>query len=136
MTNRLKMYSRLDAQNNRIQGTSVLRKKMPRTGKWVEDEPVNLCCFPFFELTATPSDVTDDSFTLTIQCDGSDIVVLNMVADAATTDIEGLVALLNDKASYVGIFSASESDIILKLKQEVAGDCDEVDLSFTVEPTA
>lgn len=136
MTNRLKLFSRLDAQNNRIQGTSVLRKRMPRTGKWVEDELVNVCCFPFFSLTATPSDVTDDEYTLTILCDAAEIVVLTMTAGAATTDIDGLVALLNSKAGYLGVFSASGDDIILKLKQEVAGDCAEEDLSFTVEPTA
>lgn len=135
MNNRLKIFTRLDAQNNRIPGSSVKRLTMPRTGKWVEDVPANLCCFPYFQLSATPSDVTDDDFTLTITCDGVDVVVVNVTAEAATTSIDELVDLLNEKAGYLGDFSVSGSTIVFKLKQEVVT-CAEEDLEFTVEPTA
>lgn len=136
MNNRMKLYTRLDAQNNKIPGSSVKRLKMPRTGKWVE-ETVNICCFPYTELTYEPSDFSDDDFTLTILCDAAEKLSVSVIADAATTDVEELASLLNVQLEYLGDFSVSGADIVLKLKTEVSDSwaCSGT-LSFTVEPTA
>lgn len=133
MNNRYKIYTRLDVQGNRIAGSSVLRQTMPRTGRWVEDTQ-GTCCFPYYQLTSTPADVTDDAFTLTITCDGTDVITVLITADTATTSIDELVDLLNEKVGYLGKFSASGDDIVFKLNQS-AVDCAEADLEFTVTTT-
>lgn len=137
MNNRIRLFTRLDAQNNRIPGSSVERLKMPKTGKWVEDTPYNLCCFPYTELTYEPSDVTNDDFTLTILCDESEKLVASVITSAATTTIDELVDALNAQLEYLGTFSVSGADIILKLKTEISDNwaC-EGTLSFTVESPA
>lgn len=136
MNNRNKLYTRLDGQNNKVPGSSVLRLKMPKTGKWVEDIPLNECCFPYTELTDTPADVTDDNFTLTILCDATTVYTSVVKFAAPTTTIAEVVDGLNDQLGYLGTFAVDGADITLKLKTEVSDNflCDGT-LSFTVTPT-
>lgn len=130
--NRMKIFTRLDAGNNRIAGSSVYRKSMPKVGKWVEDT-INQCCFPYTELTATPGGVTDDTFTLAILCDATTVFETTIVLATATTTIDEVVTALNNNLGYLGKFSVNGSDIDLKLKTEVSDSfgCDGT-LSFTL----
>lgn len=136
MNNKKKIFTRLDAQNNRIPGSSVERMQMPKTGKWVEDTPYNQCCFPYTELSVTPGDVTDDNFTLTILCDAVTVFTSVVKFDSPTTTIDEVVAGLNSQLGYLGSFSVDGSSIVLKLKTEVSDNylCSGT-LSFTVTTT-
>ena len=117
--NRSRLYTRLDGQGNKVPGSSVLRQKMPRTGRWVSED-VNECCFPYTSLTATVADATDTAYTLTVLCDAAEVLTLLLVFDEATTDIDDLVSKLNANVPYLGSFSADGSDVVLKLKTEVS----------------
>lgn len=117
--NRSKIYTRLDNQGNKVPGSSVLRKKMPKTGKWVAED-VNECCFPYTSLTATVADVTDDRYTLRVLCDATAMLTLLLVFDEATTDVDDLVSKLNANAPYLGTFLSDGSDVVLRLKTEIS----------------
>lgn len=132
----MKLFTRLDGQNNKVAGSSVYRLKMPKTGKWIQDEQPNECCFPYAELTTTPADVTDDNFTLTILCDATVVFTSVVMFAVATTTIAEVVEGLNDQLGYLGDFSVDGADIALKLKTEVSDNylCGGT-LSFTVVPT-
>jgi len=134
MNNRNRLFTRLDAQNNKIPGSSVERLKMPRTGKWVE-EAVNICCFPYTELSYEPVSVESTIFTFIISCDGSNFMTIDVTSGEAIDTIEGVVELLNSQLSFLGSFTVEGSEIVAKFKNEVltpfacAGT-----LSFEVEP--
>lgn len=132
---RQKLYTRLDAQGNRIAGSSVERLKRPRVGRWVE-EAVETCCFAATDLTTTPADVTDDAFTLTILCDATAVLTTSFELAAATTTIDELVDELNRLYPYIGGFYVDGADIGLKLRKDVSDGfgCDGT-LSFTVATT-
>lgn len=119
MNNRTRIYTRLDGQGNKVAGSSVERLSMPRVGRWVAED-INECCFPYTELSATPADVTDDAYTLTVLCDATHVLTFLMVFDDATTDIDDLVSELNANAGFLGSFFVDGSDITFKLKSSVS----------------
>jgi len=119
MNNRTKLFTRLDAKKNRIPGSSVQRKNKPKVGDWVEED-VNVCCAPYVLLTATPADVTDDVFNVVISCSASPVLTQVVTLASATTTIQDVVDGLNSKASHLGTFQVDGSNILLKLKQDVA----------------
>lgn len=119
MNNRTHIYTRLDAQNNKIPGSSVRRKVMPKVGRWVQED-VNECCFPYTALTTTPADVTDDNFTLTIKCDATTVFTSVVKFATPTTTIDEVVAGLNDQLGYLGGFFVDGSDITFNLKTEIS----------------
>lgn len=127
---RIRKFIRLDGSNRTIPGSVVERKHKPKHGKWIEI-PNDTCC-DGVRLVSTPADVTDDTFTLTILCDGTPVVT-QTVTGAVTTTIDDVVALLNAQAGYFGSFFVSGSDIILELSQAASSDiCPDGTLTFTV----
>ena len=120
MNNRDKVFTRLDAKGNRIPGSSVQRKVMPRVGSWVEDDPVNKCCFPYTLLNATPAASTGTSFTVTVLCDAVAKLTVVTSTAVATVTLQDIVNLLNLNLGYIGQFSVNGSTVDFKLKQEVS----------------
>lgn len=49
---KLKAYVRIDGQGRVVAGSLILRRKMPKTGKWMEIN-ANECCNPTTTTTST-----------------------------------------------------------------------------------
>lgn len=127
----LKEFVQVDRDGQDVAGTNRYYKRQPRVGRWRPITP-QPCCNAFL-LTYTPSDVTDDTFTLTITCDATDLVVAIVIAESATTSIEEVVSLLKKQAKYAGKWSTDGTVIELQLSPDIALNCaDPADLSFTV----
>lgn len=131
--NSYKLYTRLDVQGNKIPGSSVKRKTMPKTGRWVQED-VNTCCFPFTELTfATDGDLSG-VITVDILCGVGSALTLVTPASVTTTTVAELVQYLNLHFSYLGLFLEGPTGVTLKLSQEVGGSvCSDLgDLSLDI----
>ena len=53
-----KLYVRVDGSGRLIPGSSVLRKKMPKVGKWVEVNGYECCNYTTTTTTAVPTTTT------------------------------------------------------------------------------
>lgn len=133
---RYKEYVRQDAAYRDVAGTNIWRLKKPKSGNWRQITDGTACCFPYTALTYTPSDVTDDDFTLLIKCDSTTMLLAKVKTATATTTIDELVTALNTQYSYLGQFAVDGSAIDFNLKQDVSDVwlCSGT-LSFTVIPT-
>ena len=49
----LRGFIRIDGQNRKVAGSLIMRRKMPKVGKWIEVEPY-LCC-----TTTTSTTISD-----------------------------------------------------------------------------
>jgi hypothetical protein len=128
---RLNFYVRLDAQGRPIEGSGVYRLKQPTVGRWQKIESQGCCSG--LELRTTPADVTDDTFTITIACDTVDLIVATVTGDVATADVSELVALLRQKAEYLGSWSVDGDEVVLQLNSDIAFNCaDSADLELTI----
>lgn len=133
---RMKEFVRQDFNYRDIAGTNIWRLKKPKSGNWRQITDGTACCFPYTSLSYTPTDVTDDNFTLTILCDATTMLLAKVLIASATTSIDELVDALNDQYSYLGQFFVNGSAITFKLKTDVSDvwNCAGT-LSFTVIPT-
>ena len=61
----LKLYVRLDGSGRVIPSSSVLRKKMPKNGKWIEVAAYE-CCNPTTTTTTTAASTTATTTTTTV----------------------------------------------------------------------
>ncbi len=130
--NSLKAYSRLDGSGRIVPGTTVLRRKLPVTGSWVET-PAYLCCGPSTFLSSTPADVTLSTVTFTLLCNDSTVATAVLTPATATVTIEDVVNVLNDKIGFYGLFSVyTTTDISLRLKDDIASALCSGTLSFTI----
>lgn len=116
---RYKEYVRQDAAHRDVAGTNIWRLKKPKTGSWRQIiDGANACCFPYTELSAEPTlDITD--YTVIIECDSATYLSLRFVTDDSVGDIETLVSELNDRLGYLGTFSVSGNEVVLKLRKEI-----------------
>jgi hypothetical protein len=126
-----KFYVRVDKSGRPIPSSGVYRKSMPKTGRWVELE--SAACCAALELRATPADLTDTSFVITVLCDATEILQSTVTADEATVDIEDILHLLRVKAKQFGKWSVDGTEIVLQLSANVSINCeDSEDLSLTI----
>lgn len=130
--NTLKAYTRVDASGRLVPGTTVLRRKLPVTGHWVE-EAAYLCCGPSVYLSVTPADITLSTVTFTLLCGVATVATAVLTPATATVTIEDVVAELNDKIPFYGLFSVVDNtDISLRLKDSIASALCSGTLSFTI----
>lgn len=126
-----KLFLRLDAQGQPIASSGVYRVKKPATGRWIEVESSECCAA--LELTATPADLTDTSFVVTVLCDATEILQSTISTTAETVDIEDILYLLRRKAKQFGKWSIRGTTIVLQLSKNVSVNCDDAtDLSLTI----
>lgn len=134
-SNILKAYTRVDNSGRLVPGTTVLRRKTPVTGRWVE-EAAYLCCGPSVFLSSTPADVSLATVTFTLNCDVTAVGTNVITPTAATVTIQDVVATLNDAIPFYGLFSvaANDTDIELRLKEDIANALcgDTTTLSFVI----
>lgn len=130
--NTLHTYIRIDASGRDIAGTNVLRRKLPKTGKWRQLDAYECCNFDVTILTSTPADVTLTTVNFTLNC-GAVAVIKNAVT-ATSTDLASLVGILNTNFSFYGTFSVSgTTDIQLDLVKSIGeGLCPTGILSFVI----
>jgi hypothetical protein len=126
----LRTFIRLDGQGRSILGSDVRRVKAPRQGRWKEI-PTEPCC-DGTQLSYTVVDPNGTNFTLIVKCDATTLIT--QVVEGTATDVATLVDLLNEKAGYLGVFTADGADVDFVIKDIVVKDlgCDGT-LSFTVE---
>lgn len=132
--NAYKIFTRLDAQGNKIPGTSVKRKSMPKTGKWVMED-VNTCCFPYTSLSFTTDGIFNGTgFAVIIGCSGGSNTTIPILGTLSTNSIEELVVFLNETYPYLGLFLEDPDGVTLKLSQVVGNSlCSDLgDLSFSI----
>ena len=134
-SNVIKAFTRLDGSGRIIPSSTVLRKEMPKTVKWIEIQAYE-CCGASVFLSTTPADVSLSTVVFTLTCDATDVAVATLTPTVATVTVEDVVAVLNDKIGFYGLFSVAADgvDIELRLKDTIsAALCsDEADLSFTI----
>jgi len=131
-SNQLKSYIRVDASGRDVPSTNVLRRKMPVTGRWRELEAYE-CCGPSVYLSVTPPDVTLATVTFTLKCGVATVATAVLTPATATVTIEDVVAELNDKIPFYGLFSVVDNtDISLRLKDSIASALCSGTLSFTI----
>lgn len=131
--NKLKAFTRLDSSGRIVPGSTVLRTKMPVTGRWISMEAY-ACCFPSITIESTPGDVSVDDIVLSILCD--DVEVLNIVSGSTSTTIDEMVAALNTNFGYLGTFSTDGTSITLLLKLDIAQSlCPDGDLTMDITGT-
>lgn len=128
---RLKEFVAQDVRNQDISGTNVYRKTKPKTGRWRQITP-QPCCSAF-ELSYTPPDVTDDTFTVTVKCGSTTIATVLVSQAAPTVTIHDVVDLLRKQAKFIGKWATDGTVIELQLTSDLALNCADVStLSFTV----
>lgn len=131
--NRMREFVRLDVRGMDIAGTNIYQKTPPKSGRFREITPTPCCSA--FELLYTPADVTDDTFTVTITCDGTTIATALVTQTDPTVTIDDVVELLYQQAKFVGKWSVEGDQILLQLNPDIARNCaDPTDLAFTVTP--
>lgn len=131
--NRLREFIMQDNRGIDVPGVLIKQKTFPKTGRWREITP-QPCCSAF-ELLYTPADVTDDTFTVTVTCDGTTIASALVTQDDATVTIDDVVELLYEQAKFIGKWSVEGTQILLQLNPDIARNCaDPADLAFTVTP--
>ena len=132
--NKLRAFTRLDGSLRVVPGSTVLRKKKPVTGRWVENEAYT-CCAPSVDIEVTPEDVVISDVVFSLLCDDVEVSVTSLTTDASSS-IDDLVAILNANLGYLGVFSTDGTIITLKLKLDIANTlCPEGDLSMTIDGT-
>lgn len=131
MNNRYREFVQIDLKGRDVSGTNRYFKKYPKgPARWRELTPQPCCAA--LELRATPADLTDTSFVITVLCDGSNIVVLTVTGDATTT-IEDILHILQGKAAFLGKWSVDGTELVLQLSSAIAINCaDAADLTLTV----
>jgi hypothetical protein len=60
----LKAYVRYDGSGRVVPGSLILRRKMPKVGKWVQIQAYE-CCDPYFPSTTTSTTTTAPTTTTT-----------------------------------------------------------------------
>lgn len=124
-----RLYIRIDGRGNAIAGTDLWLKKVPSSGRWQDITPDGCCTGPTVEYT--PPDVSLTGFTLTIACDAVDKIT--RIFTETSTDIYSLTTLLNDGASFIGVFDTDGTVLSLRLKSSVVHDmCPDGTITFTV----
>lgn len=132
--NKLRAFTRLDGSLRVVPGSTVLRKKKPVTGRWMEITAYE-CCAPSVEITVTPTDAIISDVVFSLLCDDVEVSVTSLTTDVSTS-IDDLVAILNANLGYLGVFTTDGTIITLKLILDIANTlCPEGDLSMTVEGT-
>lgn len=66
---KLKAYVRFDGQGRVVAGSMILRRKMPKVGKWME-VPTYECCNPTTTTTTTSSTTSTTTTTTTTELPG------------------------------------------------------------------
>ena len=134
-SNVIKAFTRLDGSGRVIPSSTVLRKEKPKTGKWIEIQAYE-CCNASVFLSTPPADISLATVVFTLECDGTAVAVATLTPTVATATIEDIVALLNDKIGFYGLFSVSSSgvDVELRLKDSISSAlcADPADLLFTI----
>lgn len=118
--NKLHTYIRIDASGRDIQGTNVLRKKIPVTGKWRESNAYE-CCNPVLttSLDSTPASLSLTTVNFHLRCGGVDVANLSVVS--TTTNQATLITALNTNFSVYGVFTPlSTTGVTLALYQSIA----------------
>jgi hypothetical protein len=130
--NQLHAYSRLDGSGRIIPSTTVLRKKKPVTGKWVENLAYQCCNNQLLtNLLTTPADVTLTAVTFTLFCTG--VTVANLSVTSVTSSLATLAAVAQSNFSVYGDFTVVGSQIQLALRKEIGDSlCPDGVLSFTL----
>ena len=131
----LKAYARFDGSGRVVPSSTILRKNMPKVGKWKEVQEY-LCCNGV-ELFYTPASYPIVTPHVNVFCSG-----INVVDEAAGTytanDINELVVILNNEPliASVGYYVAqSNGSVKLTIPQSIADSlCPTGTLSFTIQP--
>jgi hypothetical protein len=131
------LWMMIDGYGNAVAGMAVWRKKKPANGRWKLITSPNLCCNPIpgsVSLDATVADLTNDSYTITIICDATDILEATFTLTAATTTLAEIVSALNTYYSSFGHFTSLGDDgVHLELFPSIAADlCADGTLTMTV----
>lgn len=133
--NNLKSYIMLDASGRDVPSSNVLRTQMPRIGRWRELTAYE-CCNPSTFLSTTPADVSLAEIVFLLICDNIDVATAVLTPATPTVTIEDVVAVLNDKIPFYGLFSvaANGTDIELRLNLSIGEAlCGDVaDLTITI----
>jgi hypothetical protein len=103
----LKSYVRYDGSGRIIPGSNVLRKNMPKVGKWKETQTYKCCNPTQLVLYFTPESYPIENPSVNLFCNS--VFVDNESASTYTaTDLESLIQILIDEPAIndLGAFSA------------------------------
>lgn len=98
----LKSFSRLDGSGRIIPGSTVLRIKKPKNGKWIEDQTFK-CCNDV-TLIFTVGSPTITNVALRLFCNDT-LIGIPMQTHVNTTTNGGILIALNNAFSTLGVFS-------------------------------
>lgn len=102
---KLKAYVRIDGMGRIVAGSLILRRKMPKTGKWIEINAYECCNPPAFNCITyevTGVSTLDATFTYT-DCSNTIVGPYNIAQGVTDTFCarEATIALLTGEATFV-----------------------------------
>ena len=109
----LKAYVRYDGSGRVVPGSLILRRKMPKVGKWTEVQGYQ-CCSTLTLNSGTLNSFPYASAAFVVYCDASgQYSYVN--TDISVTNIDELVAALNAAGSGVGTFSVAPDGVTVNI---------------------
>jgi len=132
MANQLYSFTRLDSSGRVVAGSTVVRKKMPKTGRWRQDLSEVCCQAPLTSLLTGSVTLNSSDVTFTLFCDGVAVAVL--ASGQAGTTLASEITIANNKFSAYGEFTANGTvQADLRLKDDIAdGLCPGGVVTFTI----
>jgi len=117
----LKAYVRYDGSGRVIAGSLVLRRSIPKVGKWQEVQGYECCNEDQLTLTVTVSGLYPIiSVDIAVQSNEVNVYLFTATGQNAA-DVHALAALLNTHASQYGFFKVnSAGDLLLEVSYNLA----------------